>query len=432
MKKLSALLLSLVLVFTAASSVYAESKAVGVTVDGQNVAFGSAAPVLEEGKTLAPIRQLFEALDLQFAWDAAAKTAKGTKDGIEITLQVGSSQATVNGKTVDLGAAPVVIGQTTYVPVRAVAEAAGFKVRWDKEAEAVVIVGAFGGSDGAAPEAEKQASRGFLWKAEKGDNTVYLLGSIHVANEQMYPLRTELQEAYDDAEHLAVELDLLAAVEDQAALQQLIMDKAAYKDGTTLKDHVSAETYEQIGKVLEALQLPADTLDPFEPWYVSLVLSQFQSAGAGLDGGIGIDAYFLGLAKEDKKPIIELESAEFQYDMLDGFSEELQMLLLEQGLAGMNEASDTSGADQMAALAEAWASGDEEALTAYIAAMNFNEEYYNAMVLNRNIAMADKIEVYLQSGNDDDYLVVVGAAHVVGEDGLAALLEARGYKVTRI
>src|SRR5690606_31649899 len=103
-------------------------------------AFGAQEPLFEAGRTFVPAVPLFEALELDYAWDADNKTATGTKDGYEIVLQVGSTQATINGEPVEFGNAPMSIADVTYVPVRAVAESAGYEVRWDAETRSVAIV----------------------------------------------------------------------------------------------------------------------------------------------------------------------------------------------------------------------------------------------------------------------------------------------------
>lgn len=419
-KKLAALLLSFALALSAVYTVSAEAKAIGVSVEGQELAFGAQEPLFEAGRTFVPAVPLFEALELDYAWDADNKTATGTKDGYEIVLQVGSTQATINGEPVEFGNAPMSIADVTYVPVRAVAESAGYEVRWDAETRSVAIV--------AVQAAASEPSRGFLWKAEKDDTTVYLVGSIHFADESMYPLRAELQAAYDDAEYLAVEADTLNISQEE--MEKLVLEYGVYTDGTTLKDHIAADTYAKLGQLLEAIGAPADALDMFEPWYVSLTLSSLQMMSGGLDT-TGIDMHFLMQATEDNKPIIELESNEFQLEMFDGFSLELQEELVVQTLDGILGLAEESDMTPMA-LSEMWKTGDEEALDIILQSFTFNDEYYKAMMEDRNVAMVEKIEAFLASEEDEDYLVVVGAAHMIGEHGVVTLLEANGYTVTRI
>jgi uncharacterized protein YbaP (TraB family) len=147
---------------------------------------------------------------------------------------------------------------------------------------------------------------------------------------------------------------------------------------------------------------------------------------SGYDGNIGIDMHFLTQAIERKVPIVELESIEFQLDMLDGFSPELQEEMLVSSIENYYETE--SGMEELSGM---WVSGDEEKLLAITNETGEHEELNKAMLTDRNIPMAEKIDGYLKGKEAATYFVVVGAAHMLGEDGIVPLLEKKGYKVTR-
>ncbi|MGV2687029.1 polysaccharide biosynthesis protein GumN, partial [Clostridium perfringens] len=117
-------------------------------------------------------------------------------------------------------------------------------------------------------------------------------------------------------------IDISKAADE--AQQKLIMDLGMYQDGTTLKDHVSRETYAKLGGILKQSGMQPNALDAFKPWVAETTISSLKSVKAGYEASAGIDLYFIQKAIERKVPILELESYESQLGMFDGFSKELQ------------------------------------------------------------------------------------------------------------
>ncbi|MFD2328541.1 TraB/GumN family protein [Cohnella sp. GCM10020058] len=414
MKKIGALFLSLLLavsVFSGAAS--AAAKPVSVWMDGSAVQFKQGEPTVENGTTLVPMRPLLEKLGVALNWDAKSQTVMGTKSGLSFALQAGNRTAVVNGAVVTLDVPPRIVRGTTYVPLRFVAEAIGYKVTWDAKNNAVSLT----------PLGQPGGSTGFLWKAEKNGNTVYLLGSIHVAQAQMYPLRAEIEAAYKASQYLGVEVDLTKT--DDESIDKLIADKGMYKDGTTLKDHVSAETYQALVDILKANDMPTDTFDPYEPWVVA---QSIPTAQEGYQANLGIDAYFMGKAVSDNKLIVPLESAESQLELFDRFSPALQEEQLQEAI---NAYSASSG-NGMDALTRMWVTGDEDALRALVKASAEDQEYYKALVLDRNLTMSSKIEAYLNDDQNVTRMIIVGALHMLGDDGIITRLKNDGYTVTKL
>ncbi|MBR5518016.1 MAG: copper amine oxidase N-terminal domain-containing protein, partial [Clostridia bacterium] len=109
-----------------------------VLVNGVPVQFDQP-PVLENGRTLVPLRAIFEALGANVGWDDATQTVTATKNGIQISLQIGSTQMYVNGNVKTLDVPAKLINSRTLVPVRAVSEAFGCKVDWINDTQTGVI-----------------------------------------------------------------------------------------------------------------------------------------------------------------------------------------------------------------------------------------------------------------------------------------------------
>lgn len=415
MKRIAASFLSLLLAVTLfAPAASAAAKPVALQVDGERVGFDGHAPVIDRGMTLVPMEELFEALNFKFEQDAKSKLVKGTKNGLTIELENGRNAAVVNGQSVQLSSAPKQIEGVTYLPVRSFGDAAGYEVFWDEASRTVIL-----------KSKEVAASgRGFLWEVENAGNKVYLLGSMHLADASFYPLHPSIEQAFDEADYLGVEVDIAKAADPET--QELVMKLGAYQDGTTLKDHISETTYAKLGNILAENGLPKDALDAFKPWVVEMTLSTLQASKTGYEGQTGIDLYFLTKAMERKLPIIELESYESQLGMFNGFSPKLQEDNL---LAVLNNFDQVD--DSVTAMADMWKTGNDAALLELVQEMGKNEEFNKAMLVDRNIAMTDKIEGYLKGQKSSVYLIVVGAAHMAGDIGIVNLLEEKGFTVTR-
>ncbi|MFD0717430.1 TraB/GumN family protein [Paenibacillus sp. GCM10027626] len=414
MKKLTSLFLSLALLLAFSFQVQAaDAKPISVWVEGGKVQWNKHEPLVKQGTTLVAAEPLLKQLGFKTAWEQSGKTLTGTKETLTISLKTGSQTAVVNEAPRTLAAAPQIIDGALYVSVRFIGEAAGYKVTWDGKQQAVKLT-------------PKPASKGFLWKAENDGNTIYMLGSIHVANGAMYPLRSEIEKAYAGADYLVVEADVSKANTEE--MQQSVLQKSMYNDGSSLQDHISADTYKQVERLVKELGLPAGSFDTIKPWNISLMLDVLKMQSSDYDGELGIDQYFLGRANKNKQPILELEGVEFQLDMFDRFSGQLQEEMLATSIANFYKEETKYGIED---LSKMWVSGDEKQLLAFTESTADNEELNKAMLIDRNIGMVDKLKGYLQGKEPKTYFVVVGAAHFLGENGIVSLLEKEGFKVKR-
>ncbi|WP_341281718.1 TraB/GumN family protein [Paenibacillus sp. FSL H8-0537] len=418
MKKISALLMSLFVAFSLFTPVHAAEKPISVVINGSEVKFDNFEPVIEKGSTLVPMRPILEELDAKVVWNKSTQTVTATKEGVDLSLQIGNKTATVNGEKKQLEVAPKTIKNVTYIPLRFIGEATGYQVDWSKALRTITFT----------IKVNAEGSKGFLWKVEKNGNTVYLLGSIHVAKDSMYPLRPEIEEAFKAAQHLAVEVDLTKL--DPTALQAYANKLGTYSDGTTLKDHISAETYAKITALLKANKLPENTFDPYKPWIVTQTITAMGMQGTGYNTSNGIDLYFTEKANKANVPVISLETAEGQLSMFEGFSKELQEKQLVQTLDAVSQpaTSEPTGID---ALTDMWVSGSDDELVALTAEVEKEPEYYNALIKDRNVGMTNQVKGFLNGTDKSTYFVVVGALHMLGPDGIVTLLEKDGFTVER-
>lgn len=273
-----------------------------------------------------------------------------------------------------------------------------------------------------------------LYRVTDGDgNVLWLFGSIHVGREDYYPLPSYVTDAFDGADALAVELDIIAFEKDLGQQMQAL-SVLVYRDGTTIKDHIPEELYIKAVDALTELGGYITALDMYYPafWFSMVDSLMIEKLGARID--LGIDRHLLERAKNAGKEIRDIESAQAQYAMMAGFSDELQALLLKEALRILEEPE--LAKQDLETLMDLWASGDEAAFAAYLAGQEeevtpeeekLYEEYNKAMITDRNLLMTDYAEAALLSG--EEVFICVGAAHVVGEGAMAQLLAQRGYTV---
>ncbi len=267
-------------------------------------------------------------------------------------------------------------------------------------------------------------------------NTIWLFGSIHVGRENYYPLPDYVLDAFESAEALAVEADIVAFEKD-LGLQMTALSHLVYRDGSTINDHISPELYEKAVEIFKEYNSYVPALDMYCPALWGSMIDSLMLADLGGDPNYGIDKHLIDAAYDTEKEIIEIESAEFQYKLLANFEEDIQLMILESAVESYESKEEASA--ELAELMDLWASGDETAFAEYLNAyddtmteseMQTIEKYNQAMITDRNLTMTAYAEEAISSGKE--IFICVGAAHILGDGALADLLSERGYSVVRI
>ena len=265
------------------------------------------------------------------------------------------------------------------------------------------------------------STRSFLWKVLSGGKLVYLAGSVHALSADVYPLSPAFERAFADSDTLVEEIDLGEA--ESLAAVPAILAKGMYVDGRRFDSVVSKETAALVTTRLKEAGLPLEMFQVMKPWMVMLTVAALEAQKAGLDPSLGLDKHFYDRAKAAGKTIMGLETTESQIDRLDTMPEALQEQLLRSSLS---EAETTR--NSLKAIVSAWQRGDGDALektllsdfTQYPAA-------YRSLIVERNQNWIPQIDACL--ARTRPCLVVVGAAHLVGPDGLLTLLQRKGYQI---
>jgi uncharacterized protein YbaP (TraB family) len=275
-----------------------------------------------------------------------------------------------------------------------------------------------GETEETAPEKKYGDVKGFLWEVKKGNTTVYIYGSIHVGDKNLYPLHQVVEDAFESSEVVIGEIDMTNTKEISKQAFQMV-----YSNGDTVLDHLSEEGKKKVDEVCKELDFNNTLLMTQKIWSLGSILSGYQMKKAGYDANYGIDMYFMNKAK-DKKKIGELEGAEFQFNMLNNFSDEEQEKYFIMSMANLEETK--KALDEMF---DIYKSGDEEAMLKALGTEDRSSNFYKEMILNRNKNMTVKIEEYLDT--TATHFVVAGLAHFIGEDGVVKMLQDKGYTVTR-
>ncbi len=263
-----------------------------------------------------------------------------------------------------------------------------------------------------------------MWQIEGNSNRIYLLGSIHVLREQDHPIPTAIDDAYEDAEILIMEVDIDDL--DPIEMAGLVSELGVIGDGSSLQEVMGPALYGEAADYASQLNIPIEMLGETEPWLAAITVEQMMLLRIGFNPQYGIEFHLSAKAGVDEKEILGLETAREQLEFLDGLSLPAQRSLLIQTLReSLNIEEDIN------LLISAWRHGDigylEETL---LMEMQKYPELYKTLVVDRNLAWVEKIKNLRAEKND--YLVVVGALHLVGEDGVPALLSKLGIRAEQL
>lgn len=272
------------------------------------------------------------------------------------------------------------------------------------------------------------APQPLLWQVQGKESSarVYLFGSLHYGSDTFYPLPDVVLAAYRNSDALAVELDIDALVASD--VQEKLREYGVHSGKQHLMARIGKDSWEQLDTISASMGVNAQQFSQLRPWLVAMQLTNLQLSRSGYQQALGLDKYFLTTAR-GKKPILELESLDEQMKLFNKLSDAEQLAFLQMTLDDY-----ATGKESLAKLAEAWYQGDEQALnTLVFSAFKRNElgkKLYQFIFVKRNQQMLAAIDTYIKSSQK--IFLVVGIGHMLGEDGLVALLEQQGYRVQRI
>ena len=275
----------------------------------------------------------------------------------------------------------------------------------------------------AAP-AQPKPRRFLMWKAASPTATIYLVGSIHLGDSSMYPLPKEVESAFAAAKVLAVEINIKNA--DQAKMIGLIQKYGLYTGDDSLSKHLPKETQAALDDYCTKHNVPRQGMEQLKPWVVTVTIAAMAWQQAGEDPSLGIDMHFLNESKPPQR-IDELESMESQLSIFAEATEEEQQSMLAAALKQGDKIKDIIKTTQAAYIA-----GDADALQKVLDEQDDvgSKSLEKKLLDDRDVTMVGKMEEYLKG--KEPVFVVVGAAHIIGNKGIAKLLRDKGYKVEQV
>ena len=271
---------------------------------------------------------------------------------------------------------------------------------------------------------DAQSPRNFLWKVSNAEGAVYLVGSIHLLTKDYYPLSPALDAAFKDSDLLVEEADL-GEMETPAA-QFALLTRGMLPAGQSLDKVVSPATYALVVKRVNGLGLPIEPLKRFKPWMLAMTIVEMEWQKAGFDASLGLDRHFYDLARAEGKMVQGLETVEYQVSLFDGMTMEEQDRMLAESLEDLDQ--ERAGIFE---LTDAWKAGDAPAVERIVLDdLKDDPVMYQRLLVGRNRNWLPKLDaLFARSGRT---FVVVGAAHLLGPDGLLAMFRAKGYKVDQL
>lgn len=290
-------------------------------------------------------------------------------------------------------------------------------------------------ADTVAP-VQDDAISPLMWKVtgEKG-NTLYLFGTMHLGDARNKTVMQQIADETDACDALAVECDIRAFEEDQERVEKVVQSMLC-TDGTDVKDHLKGDLYDKCKAYLTEVDKYNSLYDYYNLSFWSTLLQQTEVEKSDLSTEYAMDTLLLDHAKANKQEVLEVESVEFQYNMENSFPDEWYNMEIEAFFEDIDDF-----VPELNELYQLWLKGDEAAITELVlsdgeedAEMTAQEKkladaYYKAMYTDRNSNMAAKADEYLRSGKN--VFFAVGEAHMVGDNGVVALLKSKGYKVEK-
>lgn len=271
------------------------------------------------------------------------------------------------------------------------------------------------------------ADRGALFKVAGHGHTMYLFGTMHVGQPEFYPLEPRIAAAVAGASSLALEIDPADEVSIPFALQTYGM----LPEGSAAPD-IAPASRERLRKALGKAGIDMAALAVFKPWLVATKLAIAEYSAQGYLTDLSVDAHLAKLARERGVKIIGLESPAAQLSLFSRLSDREQMIFLEESVEQMESGRQRT---EVKEIVDAWRTADRRAFDA-IAERTATDtslagRFVKKVLLDeRNVTIADKLLGLLKRENN--IVAAIGVLHLIGSNGVPALLSARGVSVERI
>lgn len=270
-----------------------------------------------------------------------------------------------------------------------------------------------------------KVSKGFFYEVNNKGNKIYMLGSIHVGNSSLYPIDENIIKALKSSEKIYMEIDLSNREEAKKMRQKIY-----YNDGKNLKDDLGEELYSRVLKIFQGYGMEEDQVKILRPWAIYNTMAS-DPKGESPKGSFGVESYFLALSLLNKIEIGELESMEFQSNILSSFDKKTYVEMIENLTAEIEKNGYKNINSGLYTLLDAWQNGDRDKMKSILSLKGdeVSEKFNEAILDERDEGMAKKIDAMLKKDGKNTYFILIGSAHLVPENSVTGILKNMGYKV---
>ncbi len=260
-----------------------------------------------------------------------------------------------------------------------------------------------------------------LWRVSNGTNALFIGGTVHVLSKTDYPLPAAFDAAYKESSKLVFETDIGAS--ENPAFAQTMLQRMMFTDEKNLKGVLRSDVYAQLEKFGAARGVPMAMLEKMRPVMAIMTLTFMELQRLGM-ADTGVDSYFYQRAQTDKKMLGYLESNEQQLDFITNMGKGRENDFVLYSLKDLENVEDI-----MQELKAAWRSGDNDELAALsLASMRQDfPQIYQQLLVERNQNWLPLIESMLSDPGTE--MILVGALHLVGKEGVLHALREKGYRI---
>lgn len=263
-----------------------------------------------------------------------------------------------------------------------------------------------------------------IWLIEKGESKKYMLGSIHLLPDQVNWYGGVIEGIVNSADEVVFEVHMTPSKQAQA--QQITLQNGMLPPGDSLGNYMTPEEFKFVQEQAAASGIPPASIANFKPWFASVALSVSAIIREGWNPESGVDKYIDNVATVKNIPISELETLEAQMMTLYDHSLKVQAEMLIDTLKQLEDIKEIT-----MEMINAWASGEENKMVeALIIPMQKQEQVYKKLLVQRNESWIPVIESLVKKPQTT--LIVAGAAHFVGDDGVVKMLTDKGYAVKKV
>lgn len=270
-----------------------------------------------------------------------------------------------------------------------------------------------------------KVAKGFFYEIENKNNKVYMLGSIHIGKSSMYPIDQNIINSLKDSDKIFMEIDLT----NQEKLKEM-QEKMYYKDGGSLKNDLGEELFARVANIFKDFGMTEDQVNKLKPWAIYNSLS-VDPKGEVATATYGIESYFLALSLLNNLELGELESVDFQSDLLSNFDKESYISMIKN----LTDEIEKNGYKNINAglneMLSAWEIGNKDKMVNLLSTEGdeATEKFNETLLSERDKNMAKKIDAMLKEDGENTYFILVGAAHLVPENSVTGILKDMGYEV---